>query len=88
MRVDADPQRIVVDASKSALLIVDMQNDFCTKGACVGLIGVDYTRDRAPIAPLQSLVPGIRAKHIQLFGMNWECSSGFAHIAPIGASCS
>jgi hypothetical protein len=33
LAIDADPQNIVVDANKSALLIVDMQNDFCAKGA-------------------------------------------------------
>ncbi len=32
LAVAAEPQNITVDAAKSALLIVDMQNDFCTKG--------------------------------------------------------
>ncbi|MBD2028309.1 isochorismatase family cysteine hydrolase [Leptolyngbya sp. FACHB-711] len=82
MRVDADPQRVVVDASKSALLIVDMQNDFCTKGGWLDVIGVDYTRDRAPIAPLQSLVPEFRAKQIPIIWLSWGVRPDLLNIAP------
>jgi ureidoacrylate peracid hydrolase len=35
LAVAAQPQNITVDAAKSALLIVDMQNDFCTRGGWI-----------------------------------------------------
>jgi nicotinamidase-related amidase len=82
MRVDADPQRIVVDASKTALLIVDMQNDFCTQGGWLDVIGVDYQRDREPIQPLSELVPECRAKQIPIIWLNWGVRPDLLNIAP------
>ena len=41
--LSAAPQTITVDASKTALLIVDMQNDFCTEGGWMHSRGIDVT---------------------------------------------
>lgn len=82
MRVNADPQKIVVDASKTALLVVDMQNDFCTQGGWLDVIGVDYRRDRAPIEPLSQLVPEFRASNIPIIWLNWGVRPDLLNIAP------
>ena len=50
--IKAQPQSIAVDLNKSALLIVDMQNDFCTKGGWMDSQGIDIMPNQAPIAPL------------------------------------
>ena len=41
LSVEAEPQNVIVDAAKSALLIVDMQNDFCTEGGWLHSRGID-----------------------------------------------
>ena len=82
LRVNADPQRIVVDASKTALLVVDMQNDFCTQGGWFDEIGVDYTLDRTPIEPLSQLVPVFRAQDIPIIWLNWGVRPDLLNIAP------
>ncbi|PSN05717.1 isochorismatase [filamentous cyanobacterium CCT1] len=82
MRVKADPQTIVVDASKTALLVVDMQNDFCTQGGWLDVIGVDYRLDRTPIEPLSQLVPKFRASHIPIIWLNWGVRPDLLNIAP------
>ncbi|MBE9080446.1 isochorismatase family protein [Romeria aff. gracilis LEGE 07310] len=82
MRVNADPQNIVVDASKTALLIVDMQNDFCTQGGWLDVIGVDYQRDRGPIEPLSQLVPECRASRIPVIWLNWGVRPDLLNISP------
>ena len=60
--VAAEPQNIVVDAAKSALLIVDMQNDFCTEGGWLHSRGIDVSPNRKPIKPLQALLGAFRAE--------------------------
>ena len=62
----------MVDLNRTALIVIDMQNDFCAKGGWVDHLGVDYTPDRTPIAPLQKLLPaaaqGRRADHLGELG--------------------
>lgn len=80
--VDAEPQRIVVDASRSALVVVDMQNDFCSAGGYLDYRGIDYTPDRAPIEPLRRLVPELRARGVPVIWLNWGVRPDLLNIPP------
>lgn len=71
VRIAAEPQNVVFDANRSALVIVDMQNDFCAAGGYLDYRGVDYTADRAPIKPLKRLVPLLRKEKMPVVWLNW-----------------
>src|SRR3984957_15097461 len=58
--IAAEPQTITVDLKRSAMIVVDMQNDFCAPGGWVDWLGADLTPERAPIKPLQRLLPALR----------------------------
>ncbi|MHC2461699.1 cysteine hydrolase family protein [Bradyrhizobium embrapense] len=80
--IDAQPQTVTVDLHRTALIVVDMQNDFCAKEGWVDHLGVDYTPDRAPIEPLQKLLPVLRKAGVQIIWLNWGNRPDLKNMAP------
>jgi len=69
--IAAEPQTITVDLKRSAMIVVDMQNDFCAPGGWVDWLGADLSPERAPIKPLQRLLPALRATGVPIIWLNW-----------------
>jgi nicotinamidase-related amidase len=65
------PQRVSFDLARTALLVIDMQNDFCHPQGWLASIGVDVAPARAPIAPLQALLPALRRAGTPVVWLNW-----------------
>jgi nicotinamidase-related amidase len=67
----ADTKTLRLDLAKTALLVIDMQNDFCHPDGWLAHIGVDVTPARSPIAPLQALLPILRQHQVPILWVNW-----------------
>jgi len=76
------PQDVTVDLRRTAIIVIDMQNDFCAKGGWVDHLGVDYSPDRAPIAPLQRLLPALRKAGVPVIWVNWGNRPDLANMPP------
>jgi nicotinamidase-related amidase len=77
-----EPQNVVVDLGRTAIVVIDMQNDFCAKGGWVDHLGADYTPDRTPIAPLQRLLPVLRKAAVPVIWVNWGNRPDLANMPP------
>lgn len=65
------PQSLRIDLRRTALIVVDMQNDFCTEGGWLHHIGVDVAPARKPVEPLNRLMPALRAAGSRVVWVNW-----------------
>ena len=95
-RSPLEPRRIILptetktlylDLSKTAIVVVDMQNDFCHPDGWLAYIGVDITPARTPITPLVNLLPEMRSAGIPIIWLNWgnrpdllNISAGLRHV--------
>src|SRR3981189_3768626 len=67
----AGDKSITIDLARTAIVVIDMQNDFCHPGGWLAHIGVDVTPARAPIAPLRRVLPGARSYDWAVVLLNW-----------------
>ena len=72
--VKANPQPILVDLSKTALLVVDMQNAFAHKGGYFDLVGLDITPIQGIIEPCKKILHAARATGIKVIYLQMGCS--------------
>ncbi|KAF0806531.1 isochorismatase family protein [Alcanivorax xiamenensis] len=82
LTIPAQPKAITLDLSRTAILVVDMQNDFCSAGGWLDHIGVDYRPARSPIDPLCTVLPVLRQAGVPVIWINWGNRPDLANISP------
>ncbi|MCL9761415.1 cysteine hydrolase family protein [Frankia sp. AiPa1] len=80
--VDARPQRLTLDLARSAVVVVDMQNDFCHPEGWLASLGVDISPARRPIEPLCRILPALRAAGVPVVWLNWGNRPDLANVPP------
>lgn len=87
VHLSTETKLLRLDLAKAAMIIIDMQNDFCHPDGWLAHIGVDVTPARAPIAPLKTLLPILRQAEIPIVWLNWgnrpdllNISAGLRHV--------
>ena len=64
--LDARPEAIRIDLTRTAVIVVDMQNDFGAEGGMFQRAGIDISMIRAAIAPTARVVRAARVAGIQV----------------------
>ncbi|UVI29312.1 cysteine hydrolase family protein [Paenibacillus spongiae] len=80
--IQAAPQRLSLDLSRTAIVVVDMQNDFCSEGGWVDYIGGDYAALRRPVKPLNRLLPALREARVPVVWLNWGNREDRLNLSP------
>ena len=82
VRFDALPQPIEIDLARSALVVVDMQNDFCHPRGWFGQKGTSVKPMRRPIAAIAALLPAWRASGAPVVWLNWGVRPDRLNLSP------
>jgi nicotinamidase-related amidase len=80
--VRASPKSARIDLARTAMLVVDMQNDFCHRDGWLASIGVDVTPAQRPIAPLQQFLPRLRSAGVAVIWVNWGVRPDRRNLSP------
>jgi len=79
---DAAPQAVEIDLARTALLVVDMQNDFCHAEGWFAQKGLGTQAARKPIPVLQALLPAWRDAGGAVVWLNWGIRADKRNLAP------
>ena len=82
VEVAAQPKPVRIDLSRAALVVIDMQNDFCHPDGWLAGIGVDVSGARAAIGPIAALLGPLRAAGVPVVWVNWGNRPDLANISP------
>jgi ureidoacrylate peracid hydrolase len=64
--LDAAPERIALDLARSAIIVVDMQNDFGSRGGLFDHAGIDISVIRRAIGPTRKVLAAARDAGIRI----------------------
>ena len=82
VELPARPQALRFDLARTAIVVIDMQNDFCHPQGWLASIGVDVAPLQAPVAPLQALLPVLRARQVPVLWVNWGNRADLLNASP------
>jgi ureidoacrylate peracid hydrolase len=66
IRLDAKPEPIAIDTARTAVIVVDMQNDFGSKGGLLDRLGMSIAEIRAVIPPTSRVLAAARSAGISI----------------------
>lgn len=81
--ITAQPQNIIVDLRKSALIVIDMQNDFCTKGGWFDSLGIDVSPVSRIYNPIKRTANALRTRNVPIIWLNWGVRADKANLSPV-----
>ena len=71
MKLKAERRDVKIDLAKSAVVVVDMQNDFFHDDGWFSLLGVDVSPLYKAVDPINRLLPAMRASDTPVVWLNW-----------------
>jgi len=82
LTLNAQPQQVILDLGRTAIIVVDMQNDFCHPDGWLASIGVDVAPARAPIPTIARLLAPLRGADMPVIWLNWGNRPDRANLPP------
>ncbi|MCL5973339.1 MAG: cysteine hydrolase family protein [Ferrimicrobium sp.] len=82
VEVGTDSQVVELDLSAAALIVVDMQNDFCSLGGWLDHIGVDVREPSGLVPKINRVTTALRTMEVPIIWLNWGNRADRANLPP------
>lgn len=82
VQLPALPQDIVIDAGTTALVVIDMVNDFCAPDGWIATLGVDVGPARGLVTPINRVSEAARAHGLPVLWVNWGVRPDRLNLSP------
>lgn len=70
--VNARPEPLTIDLGRTAVIVIDMQNDFGAKGGLFDLAGMDISAIQEAVAPIAGVIAGAREAGLKIVYVKME----------------
>ena len=84
MTIEAEPEPIEIDLIKTAIIVVDMQNAFMSKGGYFDLIGMDISAIQKIVEPCRKIIHMAREKGARIIYLQMAYSPDLSDAGPPG----
>ena len=85
MTVEAEPEPIEIDLIKTAIIVVDMQNAFMSRGGYFDLIGMDISAIQKIVEPCRKIIRVAREKGAKIIYLQMGYSPDLSDAGPPGS---
>ena len=82
VKVEAKPEPINVDIARTALFVIDMQNDFASKGGLFDLAGIDISMNQKTVESTKKVLATARQAGMKIIYTKMEYSADLADLGP------
>ncbi|HKT36221.1 MAG TPA: isochorismatase family protein [Nitrospira sp.] len=82
LTIEATPVPITIDIARTAVLVVDMQNDFGSKGGMFDRAGIDIAPIQRAVAPIFSVLESARHAGIKVIYLKMGFRPDLSDIGP------
>jgi ureidoacrylate peracid hydrolase len=81
--VEASPEAPIVNPQHTAVIVVDMQHDFCSEGGMFASAGIDLSAIRAIIEPISRTLSVARAAGARVIYLKMEFRPDLSDVGPL-----
>lgn len=82
VRAKALPQNLLFDLDRTALIVIDMQNDFCAPDGWIGSMGLDVGPALSLAAPINRAAQALRDRDVPVIWVNWGVRPDRLNLSP------
>jgi ureidoacrylate peracid hydrolase len=86
VRLDARPEPIEFDPAKTAVIVVDMQNDFGAKGGMIDRAGIDISGIQKAVGPTASVLTAARQAGIKVIYLKMGYQPDLSDLGAAGSA--